>query len=122
MSGLLPEGVVLGTFKPHAAEFTEMDQIVVMTEDVSLVTKWHGLVCIQHMVDGETVKGFILVGAKHLRGEDQETAVSMLLKRAWEFDLASAQHAYSTEELSALYLPALELLEKYPTTRPLIFS
>lgn len=114
MCGLLPEGVVLAPFRPHAAESKEMDEIVVMTEDVSLVTKWHGLVCISHMVDGETLKGFTIVCAKHLRGEDQETSVSMLLKRAFAFDLESSQHSYTLEELAALYLPAAQLLERYP--------
>ncbi len=115
MSGLLPEGMVIAPFRPHAAECKEMDEIVVMTEDVSVVTKWHGLVCISHMVDGETLKGFTLVCAKQLRGADQETSVSILLKRAFAFDLESTQHPYTLEELAALYLPAAQLLEKHPT-------
>ena len=115
MDRVIPEGIVLGLFCPHAALSIEMDEIVVMTEDVSLVTKWHGLVCISHMVDGETLKGFTLVCAKHLLGEDQETSVFMLLKRAFACDLESSQHTYSLKELAALYLPAVQLLEKHPT-------
>jgi hypothetical protein len=69
------------------------------------------------MVEGETLKGFILVGAKHLRGEDKETNVLTLLKRAFAFDLESSQHTHSLEELVALYLPAMQLLTKHHTAR-----
>lgn len=116
MSKFLPEGMVLGTFQPHAAEFTDMDNIVVMTVDVSMVTKWHGLVCIQHMVDGDILKGFTLIGAEHLRGKRQTKFVPMLLLRAFSFDKKSKQHSSSWKELLELYLPAARLLSKHPTT------
>jgi len=116
MNKFLLEGMEIAPFIPRGCEFPESDDIVVMTEDVSLVTKWHGLVCIQHMVEGETLKGFTLVGAKHLRGEDNETSVAVLLKRAFAFDLVSSQHQLSLEELVELYLPAACLLAKHPTT------
>ncbi len=116
MDGFLPEAMEITPFIPRACESKELDQVVVMTEDVSLVTRWHGLVCIQHMVDGETLKGFVLIGAKHLRGENDETLVKTLLRRAFAFDLESTQHTLSLEELTALYLPAARLLTKHPTT------
>jgi hypothetical protein len=116
MNDFLPAGMVITPFKPHAAEFTGMDQIVVVTEDVSLVTKWYGMVSIEHLFDGATLKGFHLIGAKHLRGEDKDTNVMVLLKRALSYDLESTQHAYSKQELVRLYASAEALVREHPST------
>jgi hypothetical protein len=108
-------GVELAPFIPRACELKGMDAIVVLTEDVSTVTKWYGMVCIEHQMEGDTLKGFTLIGASHLRGDNYETSVHTLLKRAFAFDMLSTQHSYSLEELAALYVPAASLLGKHPT-------
>ncbi len=110
------EGMVLAPFRPHAAEFKEMDDIVVMTEDVSLVTKWHGLVSIEHLCDGEVLKGFRLIGARHLRANIRTNFVPSLLLEALLFDLKSDQHTYSARALCELYIGPVRLLMQYPTT------
>jgi hypothetical protein len=117
MNKFLPEGLVIASFRPHAAEFTAMDDITIVIEDISLVTKWHGLVCIQHMVDSETLKGFHLIGAKHLRGKRQTTFVPLLLLRAFYFDVLSKQHQHSFRSLCRLYVGPAWLLIRHPSIR-----
>ena len=113
-------GVALLEFTPSSCLFKAMDQIEVMTKDVTSVTHWHGKVFLETVTDGHSGAfiGFHLVSASHLRGEEKETDMFRLLARGWWLDMKKVP-LRERASLSKLYLKSLWILIKYPETRKL---
>jgi hypothetical protein len=110
------EFLSLGIFKPCAYIHEEMDDVVVITEDTSLVTLWFGLVSIEHVCSDKNLKGFNLLGAKRLQGKKGNIFVPFLLFSAFYFDARSSQHTHSFISLFRLYVGPLALLARHPST------
>ena len=129
--------IVMEPFKPGAWYHASMDDIIVIVEEVSLVTKWHGFIHVESMVQhvipkeshpesivhDEVFKGFRLTGVHHLLTSVKlVTFVPHLLMRAYHLDAANIERKCSYTELRCVYRAALQLLRRYPETRWLKFT